>query len=239
MLWSAVRTLLPSSTGLVRVDWSPSLPGVHRAGAIAPAARLRRVKWSTAIRNLRELAQATNDLAASPAAKYALPVTQLWAAQEILGTPRDLEWVTAAVVVDLPVEDVPWLVKPNGSEHWENFTRAAKHPIVTLWRSAQAPVWNHYLSRPALFWDRRTGLDEDALQALSEGRGEEVRISAPAPDEFRARLEDDLAVSLGALRERTRAYEDRRWSQGKFTAVADELWEASNGYVDLLDGLAS
>jgi hypothetical protein len=196
------------------------------------------MKWSSGIRKLRELAEVSTDLAEAPAARFTLPVTELWAARWIVETPRDdLDWVTVAVVADLPVDEVPWLTKPHGAEHWENYTRVSKQPIVTLWRSAHAPVWNHYLDRPALFWDRETGLDEDALKALSEGRGEDVRIPAPGSEEFRARLEDDLAVSLKALRKRTKKYEDRRWGPGKMTPVADALWEASNGYVDLLDGL--
>jgi hypothetical protein len=73
---------------------------------------------------------------------------------------------------------------------------------------------------------------------LSEGRGEDVRIPAPSPEELRARLRSDLDVSLAALRERTKTYEERRWSPGKLTPVADALWQASNGYLDLLDALA-
>jgi hypothetical protein len=146
--------------------------------------------------------------------------------------------VTVAVVADLPAGAVPWLTKPDGAVHWENATRAAKNPITTLWRSAHAPVWNHYVDRPALFWNREDGLEEDVLDALSEGRGEDVRIPAPSPEELRARLRSDLDVSLAALRERTKTYEERRWSPGKLTPVADALWQASNGYLDLLDALA-
>ncbi len=193
------------------------------------------MKWSNAIRKLEELAHAAADLAASPAAQFSLPVTQLWVAGPVLGPPGDLEWVDVAVVVDLPVAEVPWLTKPFGSEHWENTTRAAKQPITRLWRSAHAPVWNHHIDRPALFWDRETGLDEDVLAALREGRAEDVRIPAPTPEEFRARMAEDVAVSLAAVRERTRAYESQRWARGGFTAAADELWEATSGYVDLVD----
>lgn len=194
------------------------------------------MKWSSAIRKLEELAHAAADLAASPAARFSLPVTQLWAVGPVLGPPGDLEWVDVAVVVDLPVAEVPWLTKPFGAEHWENTTRAAKQPIVRLWRSAHAPVWNHRVDRPALFWDRETGLAEDVLIALRDGRAEDVRIPAPTPEEFRARLDDDIAVSLAAVRERTAAYEQRRWGRGGFTEAADALFEVTSGYIDLLDG---
>ncbi|MEC3974096.1 DUF7711 family protein [Amycolatopsis sp. H20-H5] len=192
------------------------------------------MKWATAIRTLKDLALAANQVADS---SYTLPVTQLWAAWEILGKPQDdLAWVTVGVVVDLPVDEVAWLTKPRGAEHWEYSTRAAKMPAVTLWRSAHAPVWNHWLDRPAQFWDHETGLAEDVLDALRAGKGEDVRAPAPSEDEFRARQQDDIAVSLKAVRERTRTYEERRWKPGKLTAVSDPLWEATNGYVDLVDG---
>lgn len=195
------------------------------------------MKWSTALRNLRDLAEAVTDLAESPAAKFSLPVTELWAARTIIGAPRDdIDAVTVAVVVDLPVAEVAWLTKPNGADHWANLTRVAKQPVIVLWRSAHAPVWNHWLDRPARFWDRETGVAEETLRALSEGRGEDVRLDAPSPEELRARVQADLAVSLDALRARTKEYEERRWSPGKLTAVSDALWEASNGYLDLLDG---
>lgn len=193
------------------------------------------MKWSSAIRKLQDLANAGTDLAASPAAEFSLPVTQLWAFGPVLGLPDDLERVHVAVVVDLPVAEVPWLTKPFGAEHWENTTRTAKQPIVTLWRSARAPVWNHHVERPALFWEREAGLAEDVLEALSEGRADDVRIPAPTLEEFRARIAEDVAVSLATVRERTQAYESRRWDRGGFTAAADALWEATNGYVDLLD----
>lgn len=189
---------------------------------------------------MRQLADAASDLVESPAASFALPVTQLWATRELLEAPRDdLDWVTVAVVVDLPVAEVPWLTKPKGAEHWENATGAAKKPVVTLWRSAHAPVWNHYLERPALLWERETGLAEDVMRALNEGHGEVIRTQAPSADELRARLHDDIAVSLDALRERTQAYEKRRWAPGKLTPASDALWEASNGYIDLLAGLTT
>ncbi|SDZ30397.1 hypothetical protein SAMN05421504_11279 [Amycolatopsis xylanica] len=193
------------------------------------------MKRSTAIRHLRDLAEA----AGSPAAGFALPVTELWAAGTLVGAPRDdVDHATVAVVVDLPVADVPWLTRPNGADHWANLTRVAKVPVRVLWRSAHAPVWNHEIDRPVLFWDRETGLADDILRALSDGRGEDVRLDAPSPEELRARIQADLEVSLNALRARTKAYEDRRWAPGKLTAVSDALWEASHGYFDLLDALS-
>ncbi|WP_158852043.1 DUF7711 family protein [Saccharothrix deserti] len=193
------------------------------------------MKWSRAVRHVEELAAKCGELAGLPSSIHPLRVVQLWAVGDILGEPRDLERVTVALVVDLPVDDVPWLSEPHGAEHWANATRVAKNPIRPLWRSSRAPVWNHHVDRPALVWDSVDGTVEETLAALADGRGEEVRLPAPTADEMRARLRDELAVSLRALRRHTRAYEDKRWSPGKLTAVSDALWRVSDGYLDVLD----
>lgn len=196
------------------------------------------MKWARAIHHLRELAAKCTELEALPSSISPLRVTQVWAVRDILGTPRDLDWVTVALVVDLPVDEVPWLSEPAGAMHWANVTRVGKNPIVSLWRSAHGPVWNHYVDRPALVWDATIGTAEETLDALSEGRGEQVRLPAPSADEMRVRLRDELAVSLRELRTRTKTYDDKRWGPGKLTPLSDALWRASDGYLDLLDALA-
>ncbi|MFD0204644.1 MULTISPECIES: DUF7711 family protein [Saccharothrix] len=192
------------------------------------------MKWSRAVRHVEELAAKCGELAGLPSSIHPLRAVRLWAVGEILGEKRDLELVTVAVVVDLPVDDVAWLSEPHGAEHWANATRASRNPIGVLWRSAHAPVWNHHVDRPALVWDAADGLVEETVAALAEGRGEQVRPPAPGAAELRARLRDELAVSLRALRRQTRAYEEKRWRPGKLTAVSDALWRASDGYLDVL-----
>ncbi|AOS64270.1 hypothetical protein BKA25_001978 [Actinoalloteichus hymeniacidonis] len=46
-------------------------------------------------------------------------------------------------------------------------------------------------------------------------------------------MDAELAVSLAALGERTRHYEDRRFKPGKLEPVADALWRVSAGYLDV------
>ncbi|HEV7896658.1 MAG TPA: hypothetical protein VGP31_02270 [Planosporangium sp.] len=164
-------------------------------------------------------------------------VTQLWAVGDILGPARDLETVTVALSVDLPVDEVPWWSEPRGAQHWASAARLTTSPVLPWWRSAHALVWNHRIVRPALLWDDAGGVREDTLAALRDGRGESVRLAAPDPDLVRTRIQEELAVSLRALRARTQAYEDRRWSPGKLEPVADTLWRASNGYLDVLEAV--
>ncbi|WP_449684335.1 DUF7711 family protein [Actinoalloteichus hymeniacidonis] len=57
--------------------------------------------------------------------------------------------------------------------------------------------------------------------------------SRPPAQEYRDRVDAELAVSLAALGERTRHYEDRRFKPGKLEPVADALWRVSAGYLDV------
>ncbi|MGM1063588.1 DUF7711 family protein [Saccharothrix sp. Mg75] len=196
------------------------------------------MKWTRAVGHLRDLAEKCDELAEQANPVYRLRVVRLWAVGDVLGGVRDIDRLTVALEVDLPADEVPWLSEPVGAGHWAHATRVATNPITPLWRSTRAPVWNHRVDRPALLWDAATGVAEETLAALAEGRGEQVRTPAPSPDDLRARLEDELAVSLRALRGRTRGYEEARWRPGKLDPVADDLWRSADGYLDVLDALA-
>jgi hypothetical protein len=167
---------------------------------------------------------------------FSVTVTQLWAVGDILGpmSEGELDWVTVALAVDLPPEDVAWWTEPPGSQHWANATRLNKNPVLAWWRSAHAPVWNHRIVAPALVWDVEAGIRADVLGALGEGRGEDVRTAVPPRDELAERLRAELAVSQKALTEATTEYGRRRWSPGKLEPHADALWRASDGYLDIL-----
>jgi hypothetical protein len=196
------------------------------------------MKWLRAVHHVESLAQACADMATRPASIFPLRVTQMWAVGEILGPPReDLQHVTVALCVDLPPEAVAWCSQPPGAQHWANATRLANNPVLAWWRSAHAPVWNHCIDRPVQVWDEANGVDEEVLAALRDGRGQSLRPAAPAPQLLRARLDEELAVSLHALRACTRDYEDRRWSPGKLEPIADALWRAGDGYLDVLDAV--
>ena len=172
---------------------------------------------------------------AAPSPIFSLWVTHLWAVGDILGTPKDLEFATVALGVDLPVEDVAWWTEPPGAQHWANATRLTKNPVLAWWRSARAPVFNHRIVRPALVWDVDGGVREEVLAALHDGRGADVREAAVPEELLRQRLRDEAAVSVNALRACTRAFEERRWKPGKLEPFADALWRASDGYLDVLD----
>lgn len=194
------------------------------------------VKWTRAVQHLTDLAEKCAERAGLPDSIRGLPVVELWAFGDILGTPRDLEWVSVAVAVDLP--EVPWLSLPQGAEHWSNATRMTQNPISGFWRSVHAPIWNHFIDRPAPIWSAGTGVAVETIDAIREGEANRFRLAEPSTQDVHKRLNDELAVSLRALREQTRTYDDRRWKPGKLTPVADALWRAADGYVDILDAQA-
>jgi hypothetical protein len=76
------------------------------------------------------------------------------------------------------------------------------------------------------------------MAAVRDGRADSIRPPAPTAAELRTRLADELRVSLLALRARSRDYDDRRWKPGKLEPVADALWQAGDGYLDVLDAAA-
>ncbi|HWE89264.1 MAG TPA: hypothetical protein VG317_07350 [Pseudonocardiaceae bacterium] len=195
------------------------------------------MKWSRAVHHVESLARTCAEMATRPSSIFPLRVVQLWATGEVLGTPRELDVVTVALSVDLPVEDVPWRSDPPGAQHWANATRLDRSPVIARWRSVHAPIWNHEIRRPVLLWDSTDGVAEDAIAALREGHGDKVGLAEPTPELLRARVDDELAVSLRSLRERTRDYEERRWRPGKLGPIADALWQAGDGYLDLLDAM--
>lgn len=190
------------------------------------------MKWTRAVHHLTELAEKCGEMQGP---FFRFEVVELWVFGDLLGVPKDLDRIEVALVTDLPVDEVPWLTEPQGAEHWANASRLSRNPIKPFWRSADAPVWNHYVERPALAWSKADGIAEETLVAVSDGTGELVRLPAPEPDELRKRVDDELAVSLAALRGANETYTDRRWAPGKLTPYADALWLTTTGYLDLLD----
>jgi hypothetical protein len=198
------------------------------------------MKWSRAVHHLEEVAVRCADMATRPATIFPLRVTALWTFGEVLTSRDDLDCVRILLTVDLPVDEVPWLCPPAGAEHWSHATGLSKNPVTAIWRSSRAPLWNHEIRGPLLIWSEACGPDEpgdiasDALSALRDGTAEALRLPEPAPAEMASRLEAELEVSRRALESITATYERRRFSPGKLEPVADALWRAGAGYLDVL-----
>ena len=193
------------------------------------------MNWTRAVHHVESAAEQCTRMTELPASMVSLRVTELWAFGDVLGPPHELERVSVALSVDLLETEVPWLSQPHASEHWLNMTRLSKQPVQVCWRSSHAPVWNHRIVRPLLVWDEAAGLHADALVALRAGTGEASGLPEPTAPELASRVSEELAVSLASVRACTQEYEDRLWGPAKMGPVADALWRASAGYLDLLD----
>lgn len=189
------------------------------------------MKWSTAVGHVRRLAEQCAEMAELPSGLPLVRVTALWAVGDVLGPPQDLDWVRAALCVDLPAGEVPWMCRPEGAERWADMTRLSKKPVGVWWRSAHAPVWNHRIVGPLLVWDQWTGIREDALTAIREGRGASAGRAEPSLEEFMARVDDELQISLAELHRRTREYETEYTT--RLGVRADALFAAAQGYLDV------
>lgn len=192
------------------------------------------MKWSRAVHHLEELAQSCADMAQRPASMFPLRVTQLWAYGDVLTSRDDLDYLCVVLTVDLPVDDLAWLCPPAGAEHWSHATRMSTNPVVAMWRSTRALLWNHDIDRPLLIWDESVGVETHALSALRDGTADALRPPGPTLEQMHSRMEAELAVSLRALESATATYEQRRFSPGKIQPVADVLWRATQGYLDVL-----
>jgi hypothetical protein len=195
------------------------------------------MRWSRAAYHLQELALGCADMATRPASIFPLRVSALWTYGQVLTSRDDLDYLQVVLAVDLPAQDVAWLCAPVGAEHWSHAAGLSKKPVVVRWRSMRAPLWNHQIRGPLLIWDEVGGIAIEALSALDPGKVEELRLAEPAPEQMASRMANELAVSLGAMRSATSGYEERRYGPGKLEPVADSLWRASAGYLDVLAAL--
>jgi hypothetical protein len=170
-----------------------------------------------------------------PKTIFPLRVTALWTFGEVLTSREDVDVLRVVLAVDLPIDEVAWLCPPAGADHWSHATRLTQRPVVATWRSTRAPLWNHHIRGPLLIWEESGGLAVESLSALREGTAETLRLAEPTPDAMRSRLRTELAVSLRMLESVTADYDRRRFSPGKLEPVADALFRASSGYLDVLD----
>ena len=98
-------------------------------------------------------------------------------------------------------------------------------------------MWNHHIREPVRFWSL-DGIDEDVLRTLAERRLADLPRMTAAPEEVRERTATELAAALARLRAVRQNYWERDWRRehsGMGRYPENELWEAVEGYLDLLD----
>lgn len=195
------------------------------------------MKWTTAVRTLEDVADRCAHVGRQPEGIIRLRVFQAWVFGTLLG-PRtddvdDVTGVQVALVTNAREGDCAFGTRPPAAGQWLAASSLETKPAQLFFRSGEAPVWNHVITRPVKFWTREDGLDHDVLTQLRAGDGEALRPEAPTDTELAERLDRELVVSLGALSRTAHAYDEKRWAPGSPKKLGDALCDASLGYVDL------
>ena len=156
----------------------------------------------------------------------------------VLDGADPLEAVQVAVAINLPPEEVPWESSPDGTDWLATELRLSKGGFLYFWRSYLDPIWNHYIRGPVCIWSVHDGLDEQALEALEARDFGSLKRLVPEPADERLQLRDDLDAALAHLREVRDKYWDPAWRRehrGYGRYPENELWEAVEGFLDLVD----
>lgn len=191
--------------------------------------------YRRAVQKLRILADACQDTTRWPPEEPFLREAYVFG--EVLEGADPVDLIEVALVVNLLPEEVRWGSHPRGVDWLVETLRLDKGGYQYWWRSRHDPVWNHRIRGPVRFWSL-DGADEEVLTALTERRFDDLPRVTPEPAEVRARATADLAAALTRLRDVHRDYWERDWRRehrGNHRYPENELWDAVDGYLDLLD----
>jgi hypothetical protein len=166
----------------------------------------------------------------------------VYAFGEVVDGADPLDAVHVAVAINLSPEEVPWESRPEGTDWLANELRLSKGGFLYFWRSYLDPIWNHHIRGPVRVWSVDDGPDEQALTALEARDFESLKRLIPEPTDERLQLRENLDAALAHLREIRDKYWDHGWRRehrGYDRYPENELWDAIEGYLDLLDASLS
>ncbi|MFC5832997.1 DUF7711 family protein [Nonomuraea insulae] len=193
------------------------------------------MRYRRAVERLRMLAEECERTKRIPADEPFLREAYVFG--DLLDGPDTVEVLEVVLVLNLPPEEVAWETQPPGTTWLVDFLRLGKGGIAYWWRSHRDPVANHRIREPVRFWSLE-GVEKGVLEALRERRFEVARRAAGGGEPAVAQVEGDLGTALEHLRAVHEAYWDRRWRRehrGPARYPEHHLWEAVQGYLDLLD----
>ncbi|HKN96782.1 MAG TPA: hypothetical protein VJX10_06685 [Pseudonocardiaceae bacterium] len=195
------------------------------------------MRYRRAVEKLRLLADACSGTTRLPIEEPFL--VEAYVFGDVLDGADPVESVQVAFAIELPPDEVPWCSEPAGTAWLVDSLRLDKGGFAYWWRSRHEPVWNHLIREPVRFWSL-DGPDEAVLGALGDRRFADLpRITAPS-SELRRRARVELDRALVRLRAVHQKYWDRDWRRehrglGRFPE--NHLWEATDGYLDLLENV--
>lgn len=195
------------------------------------------MRYSRAVSKLRQLAEECDQIVHLAAEDEDPFLVAMYAFGDVLEGSDPIEVVEVAGVIRLSPEEVTWGSSPRGTEWLADRLRLGKGNFTYYWRSYLDPVWNHYIRSPVRIWSR-DGIDEHALAALAGRRFSELKRLTPDPVDERLQLRDDLDAALSHLRDVHGSYWDQEWRRehrGFGRYAENELWDAVEGYLSLLN----
>lgn len=201
------------------------------------------MRRATAVRRLRTIAERCQQVCGlwEPGAGL-VAVHAFGAVLDTDGDDGSVEVVEVALVVNDPPEAVTWCARPPAYTGLPYVLELEKAPVDWYYRSASGPVGNHRIDRPLRIWSRPDGVDEAALAALAAGSADPLREPRPRPAVRRRQLGEELAAAAEHLRRVRDRYWQRGWRadhHGAGTYPENHLWDAVQGYLDLVDAEAA
>jgi hypothetical protein len=195
------------------------------------------MRYRRAVEKLRILADACEDFTRRMPLDEPF-IREAYVFGDVLSGSDPLEVVEVVLTLNLPPEEVLWGdSEPRGTAYLIDFLRLEKGGFSYYWRSYLDPVPNHYVRGPVRFWSL-DGPDQDVFQALVERRFDDLPRLGQTPEAHQEQMTRDLDAALSHLRAvRSGYWEDdwRREHRGGGRYPEHFLWEAVDGYLDLLD----
>ncbi|OBA77199.1 hypothetical protein A5641_18305 [Mycobacterium sp. 1554424.7] len=197
------------------------------------------MKRSTAIGHLVEMATVAAEWL-ELGDRHRWPLKEIWVTGEFLSFAETLDAGAVVLVLDLPVEELPWLRMHPVGEAIGHQLGLGKRPFLWCYRPRAWPAWNCQHRRVMKVWADGSGLDSSAIDALRSRRFEGLAIAEPSDDELTTQLRAELAVSREHLRSVLEGYWDRDWRrrhQGYDESPEDHLWRAATAVAEMLDAV--
>jgi len=194
------------------------------------------MKRSTALKHIDHIAaEATRYAEAQP---EGWPLESMWIADEILDAPDTLSVVTVALLVDVPIEDLPWRTLNRAEVAVAQTLRIDKLPLWRHGRPSVWPAWNAENRRVRRFWHTTEGTDTGVIETLREGnRVEPIDIE---PHEFIDQMRAEYRVSRAHLHTVLDEYWEHPWRNehsGFNIHPEDHLWRAAYGLQQIEEAL--
>ena len=127
---------------------------------------------------------------------------------------------------------------PKAPTGWRTSYGSARAASCTSGGRTWIRYGNHYIRGPVRIWSVAGGPDVQALAALEARDSGSLNRLVPEPTAERLQLRDDLDAALAHLREVRDKYWGHDWRRehrGHGRYPENELWDAVEGYLDLLD----